>query len=251
MITKTPNAFILLSVSLFATMSPALGDPLVSYMTGHISTGDSIAANFTDAEVTAGNLTEHLDPGSSSYATFNASSDNFYSRLNLIPETADYSGFENGQGGTNYMDFTMEADEGEALYLDSISWTMGSTSAQTYPFTINTAIRSSLDNFSSNLNHETFTNSVVASTISMDSYTLDLSDVEAMQSITGEVTFRIYFWGASDPVNRGSSTFFYFDNLVISGSVAEAIPEPSAGAAILGISVLLWGCRRKLNRRIR
>lgn len=103
------------------------------------------------------------------------------------------------------------------------------------PFTVNVELRSSLDNFPSVLGPATpFKVEAYSQTTNTPAfYSFNLSGIAAMQSITEEVSFRIYVW-ASD--FAGTPAYFNsirFDNFELSGNI-RAIPEASSVFLLLG-----------------
>jgi hypothetical protein len=111
----------------------------------------------------------------------------------------------NGWGGSldtnDYFEFTMDANSGYTLDLTSLTLTMQKSS--TGPG--NLAIRSSLNNFGSNLQMGTVTGT--------NTVTFSLSDA-SFNALSESITFRIYAWGATAGTGTLSVNDFSFEGTV-------------------------------------
>jgi hypothetical protein len=71
-----------------------------------------------------------------------------------------------------------------------------------------------------------------------------ISSISALQDVSGAASFRLYAWGGTgDSASNFGIGRITGDDLVIGGTVVEAIPEPSA--AVLGAFGLLGILRRR------
>lgn len=143
---------------------------------------------------------------------------------------------DNGNGLTEatavstgaWFSFTVTPESGFSLSLSSFSFD-AKQSGSNGAVAIHFFLRSSLDNYSTTLGSiGTDTAGVVLSTTAFNTYTIDLSDLAALQGITGPVTFRFY---TAD--NRGDNAVGeYFDNVTLSATVT-AVPEAGAVSLFL------------------
>ncbi len=140
-------------------------------------------------------------------------------------------------GGTNniasaitansYFQFTLTPLAGQSMSLSAQAFTAG------FPNNTSAVIRTSVDNFGSNLGSATNGSSTLTP------YSFSLGSIPAFQNRTTAVTFRVYLHGANNNVAS------QFDNLTISGAAA-AIPEPGS-LALIGVG--LAGGAALLRRR--
>lgn len=127
----------------------------------------------------------------------------------------------------DYFTFTLDANDGHMLNLESFVYT--GTSSEYGPTAF--VFRSSIDSFTQNIGNPIATGS-----------TIDLSSA-VYQHLTGPVEFRLYGYGEGDGSNKKSGTFSVND-YTFNGSVS-ANPEPQAWMLIgIGSFLMFWGLRR-------
>ncbi|MCR4033184.1 MULTISPECIES: T9SS sorting signal type C domain-containing protein [Flavobacterium] len=101
------------------------------------------------------------------------------------------TGWSNNFDSGRYIEFTLTPDQGSALNLVSFAYTGQASN------TANIAIRSSLDNFASNIGSATLT----GTTISLSASTY--------QGVTGSITFRVYAWGGNGTRQYSINDFIF------------------------------------------
>jgi len=144
-----------------------------------------------------------------------------------------------------YISFTLTADDDFVLNLTSITFGVGRSG--TGP--LNWEWRSSVDGFGSAITTYTTVNAgltetsgVLTNPDSNSSWTgnvLNLSGA-SFQGLSA-VTFRLYAYGAEASGGTGGLQ----GNLSFAGSVAAAVPEPTAAMLLGGAGMMLWVLRRK------
>lgn len=145
---------------------------------------------------------------------------------NWINDGAVWSGsLENlGFSDFNYTRFSLEIAEGSTIELDSFTFNNNfyGTERETVEggevlSTIQARIRSSLDDFASDLAATSSgpTDRTAANNVP---FVFDLSDIEAMDEVTGPIEFRVYFWEESTA--PGFDPFMWND-LATDGAVFE------------------------------
>ena len=128
--------------------------------------------------------------------------------------------------GSNYFTFTLDANNGYMLNLQSFVYS--GTTSPNGPTAF--SFRSSLDSFSANIGSPTASGGVI--NLSSNIY----------QNLTAPVEFRLYGFSA---VN-GNGTFGV-DDYSFNGSVSQT-PEPETWLLIgIGSSLMLWNLRRMRN----
>jgi hypothetical protein len=150
----------------------------------------------------------------------------------------------------NFASFSITADSGFQLNLQSLSMDVGSTGVNANgagdPTTANTAsfaIRSNLDGFSSTIG--TMTATATNGTTVWTTGSVDLSGA-AFQGLS-DITFRMYIHDSFDQtIPSGFTGVNRFDNVIVVGTVTP-IPEPTS---ILTLSSALLGgfAVRRLRR---
>lgn len=132
--------------------------------------------------------------------------------------------------GTNYFEFTLTPAAGYGFTVESVAFAYRATSSGPTSF----AVRSSIDNFGSDLANGTFT--ADSSWYSTESLPLELAPQDEA------TTFRLYASGASS--NLGT---LRIDDLALAGNVS-AIPEPSTWGGMVGACALALALWRKRSR---
>lgn len=142
---------------------------------------------------------------------------------------------------TDYIQFTLSATSGNVLNLGSISFdhafNYSGSPAATQVATFE--VRSSLDGYASSIGSGT-SNPVSGTTPSWTTASIGLSALPYQGLST--ITFRIYF---NDGDNALSTSYLRLDNLTVT---ANAIPEPSAAAALAGLCGLGLAAARRRRR---
>jgi len=129
--------------------------------------------------------------------------------------TAGNNNIASAISSNSYFQFTLTPTQ--AMTLSSLSFNAG------FPNNTSAVIRSSVDNFGSNLG------SAVNGGSTLAGYNFSLTGIPAFQNQTSAVTFRVYLHGANN------NTASQFDDLTISGTTA-VIPEPGT-LALVGLGM--------------
>lgn len=186
--------------------------------------GGSAAPATQDAGVTGSNAAWTGLSG----AGFSSSTNTAYAPANVVPAS-----FNSGR----YLQFTITADPGFTLNLDTLDFRMGGqNTSNTLAYEVDANVRSGKDGFGSDLTINpgavtTATDTVAAGdNTSFSDFSVDLSGV-AFDNLT-TLTFRLY------PIDSSDSTgnFYRYDTITLNGTVAP-IPEPTA-AALLTLSLM-------------
>lgn len=137
----------------------------------------------------------------------------------------------------DYVSFTVTTTPGTIYNFTTLSFKYSAQIATggTGPFTSNAVVRSSLDNFATDLGTFSVTRVGVGGTnIATPQPSVDLS---AFTNVSGTVEFRIYVFDDVDNANNQNR----FDNITLN---ADIVPEPS-GVSLLAGSALLIALRRR------
>jgi hypothetical protein len=128
----------------------------------------------------------------------------------------------------DYLTFTVTPNTGYEFDLTSLTLLFGG-STSTGPFTVNGYLRSSLDNFATDLSLTGATYTPSGSEITYTTATADLSSLANIVHATG-ITFRLYVTssiGSNDVYNdTANGAIFRADNVTLNGSIV-AVPEPA------------------------
>lgn len=138
----------------------------------------------------------------------------------------------------DYISFSVTSDPGTLYQYTSITFKYSvqiANSGGTGNFSANAVVRSSLDNFSTDL--ATFAASRVGIGGTNVTNPQPLLDLSAFAPVSGPVEFRIYIYDNVDNTNNQQR----FDNIVVN---ADAIPEPAV-VAMVGLGFLAFGSRRR------
>jgi hypothetical protein len=112
-----------------------------------------------------------------------------------------------------YVKFVLQPDPEKGLSLDSISFKIAKSENPDYWTTsLGFALRSSIDNFGSNIGSGTGTTTLTNVTYSLTA--------NQYQSIEDQIEFRIYFYGSN--TGNPSGAMGFFDDIVINGNVVDA-----------------------------
>lgn len=165
--------------------------------------------------------------------------------------TAGYT-LSDAIAGDGYFEFSITVEEGYTFSVDSIE--LGTRRGSNASGPNSFVVRSSLDNYASNLSGPTASASSPTGSAYSGSLTLDFGD--QVKDVDGTVTFRIYGYGRNT-TNTSYGTFAISNpgatpdlpsgtkNFTINGSVT-AIPEPSTLAlGALSLVALAYTARRK------
>lgn len=143
----------------------------------------------------------------------------------------------------SYFQFTVTPDVNETIEFASISvdTARGGGSARGF------SVTSSADNFTaifpSLAGHPATYNAVTGIATQEDIYTNYAFDLSSVGASSSAVTFRFYVWSGA------VANTIYFDNITVDGAL-QAVPEPSAFAALAGLGVLgLAATRRRRSAR--
>lgn len=153
--------------------------------------------------------------------------------------SVDSNQTDSSQGGAitanDYYTFTITPNVGVTLNLMTLSFDFANyTNNGAFP-TENIFVRSSLDNFSTNLAGATTVTVASAGTFTNASISLT---APGFQTVTTPIEFRLYIYDGSSNVDKGA----LLDNVIL-----QSIPEPSV-YMLLGVGLLLCG-QRFLGRR--
>lgn len=132
----------------------------------------------------------------------------------------------------DYVSFTIEANSGFELNLDSIIWSSSIASNASRAAT-DYVLVSSVDGYASTLTSGTVT-TVAGGVSEYQQFSVDLSSNAAYQGLTDEVEFRLYVWGGADGL---SNSAINYDNFGVTGDLS-AVPEPSSFALLAGCFTL-------------
>tara|TARA_R100000027_G_scaffold8406_1_gene6231 strand:- start:11850 stop:12515 length:666 start_codon:yes stop_codon:yes gene_type:complete len=150
----------------------------------------------------------------------------------IAPQGLSSTSEADAVAANDYIELKITADSGYTLSFTSLDIDLQRSNDQS---ATNWFIRSSLDSYASTIDSIT---SIATSPSAFASYTIDLSDA-AYQNLSGEVTFRLYGYGAV-----GENPSLRQDNITFNGSAA--IPEPSSTATLfLGAAAVTALLRRK------
>lgn len=138
---------------------------------------------------------------------------------------------------SDYFEFTLTPLGGVEMDLSSLTFTFINHQGFGGTFTTNTAIRSDLDSFSTDIppSPSPITITRTSNGISTLAVTLDLSGA-AYQNLTSAVTFRQYIWDNQANTNQITRV----DTWTINGT---AVPEPSC-AALFALGAIALTMRR-------
>lgn len=143
----------------------------------------------------------------------------------------------------DFFSFSITAAAGYELSLSSIEWNMQiTTSGPT-----SGALFSSATGFTEGNDISSY---AITTAEGGGDQTISLTDITALQSITGTVEFRIYGWGGG----AGTTDKFRFRNLgsgdlLIAGTVSAApLPEPAAASLLAGVAVLTGAIATRRRR---
>ena len=226
------------------SLSPASSAVLVNYT----FPSGSNASTASDPNVAVSLITSNIgivgtDSG------FSSSSSNAFARAN-----ATASSEVDAVEGADYFQFTLTPQGGYEVDLTSFSMQFGNQSSSSFNFASSFFVRTSLDNFGSNVAISptgttlTFNQGVATRTTTSSSYgsgTVAFDVSGTYQNLASAVTLRIYIFDNSD----SGTLVTRFDNVVINGNVSP-IPEPSAaGLTALG-SLLALALRRSRKRSV-
>ena len=214
---------IVILVALFAIAGRLDADVLSQYnFTGSVRTSSDADLNSTATDFIDGpGLTGTIDGG----------------RGNPLPSLSPNLGTTASTqalalSGNDYFTFTITPAGGFQLNLTSITF----DSAVFGNITATFFLRSSADNFATDLGSTTTSSSTFANT------NISLTGV-SFQNVTSSLTFRLYVFDNQDTGNRGG----LLDNILLNG-ITIAIPEPATWASFMvggGLLVASWGLRRK------
>jgi len=142
----------------------------------------------------------------------------------------------------NFLQFTAQAASSFALSADAIEMNFRTTG--TGPMTFQWVY--SFDGFATagTAIGTATTRSNPGSGTQVDNYTIDLSEILALQEFTTAVTFRLYGWDASGSAGTAAFGNSTGNNLVLIGT-AQLIPEPASMALLLTGSLLVLARRRR------
>ncbi|MBC2602162.1 hypothetical protein [Puniceicoccus vermicola] len=161
-----------------------------------------------------------------------------------------------GSFGGDYFRFSVQADAGSSLSLNSFSYDKGTGDGATDGGTISFQSQAwySLDGGSTwvkmqedqNLSH------TAEGKFSSSSSFIDLTEVAALQEVTGEIQIALSLGDNSGRSAYSSSSTnpaaFYLDNIQLAGDIS-AIPEPGQAGLLFGVvGLFLLGTRRRLRK---
>lgn len=227
------GAFLCLSASL-ATAQSVVAD--YNFATNLAS---SDASTFSTASAFSGNKTYYVRSGVAQ---------NFL--LRNVSDSSNTNTYATSRFGAltdvfSFVSFTVTLTE-EASF-NNLSFNYGGGASGGRTFTANFAVFTNLTGFTDgNQMGQTSLNITADATTTPNAFSLDLSSVSALQSVSAQaVTFRIYYWVTNYSSTPPVGTFdgLRLDNVSLT---ATAIPEPSAYAGLAGLAVLaLAGLRRR------
>lgn len=219
---KTPLTSLLLAgVALAALAVPSLN---AAVLVEYTFAGGSAAPTTQDPDVTGSNAAWVGLSG----AGFSNSSNTAFAAGNVVPSSLNTG---------RYLQFTITADPGFTLDLDTLDFRMGGQNTSgTLTYTVNANVRSSLGSFTSDLTINPGSVTTASHTVaignntSFSNFSVDLSDI-AFDNLT-TLTLRLY------PVDdsTSSSNFYRYDTITLNGTVT-AVPEPNA-AILLTFSLM-------------
>jgi len=216
------------SLLLCSVPSPVRAATLVTYMFGTYASNQNLSSAPDSGTValhlTAGNLTDNID-GSGTNAAFSSTTNAFFARSNVTASAFTTS---------SYVSFTLSADPTYSINFSNITFKLAASSDATGNYTMNEAIRSSVDSYASDIQSTSITVPPNSnnSTITFNSYNASLA-ASQYQNVSS-IEFRFYFWDDS----AASGDIVRFDELTVIGTV---VPEPSTWALLgFGAALLLF-----------
>lgn len=230
--TSFPKIFFCL---LFATSSLASEAAIVARYDFEASSPASAARNSTDndPDSVAKPLTpsELLSPQSNRSTT---SINHYYVRTEVT---------SNSKAGAladgSYFSFEIEPGVGTPLSLSSLTFLSATTAGSSYAFTGTVFVRSSIDNFATDLAEFTRASTTGTDESNYVSRFVDLSGA-GFQNLSEPVTFRLYFWDDSSTLTSVNTAVVHrLDDIIV-----NSVPEPT-GICLLGFSALSLLARRK------
>lgn len=214
---------------------------VVSYLVGDYSEIGTMPDPVTSsAGITAGDLFYSIPPaGTPTPQTpgYSSATDTFYANAVTLP-----SALQNNR----YLAFTLTIADGYTMDLTSLSFNLGGTNTTADTYTVNAALRTSIDSLNNVGN--TVTSSFGNTGGGAGSFTLfpksiDLSSVGSLQGLSGTTTFYLHFWDSVDTQNMSMR----INNIVLEGTVTS-IPEPSSAAIGAGLVVVVAAGLRRRRR---
>jgi hypothetical protein len=203
------------------------------------STGDQAGVTATQILPGAG-----LTSGPSNQSWNNSSFSYHSSARSRFVNIANTAGSESDSfNGNDYVEFTLTADPGKTLNLDSFSFAHARGGSGAEQFTVFNGVRSSLDSFGSSLGtFDTTSDAVGASTTGFtagDGWEYNTISLGSAFDALSIVTFRLYFWETG---LKGDQDGFFtrIDSVRVEGTV---VPEPAA------IGIIAVGALATLRRR--
>lgn len=232
----TPRRLVLLSVALFASAATGSADTVASYLDNAFTATSStlsIAASSVDSNTTASSITRSLTATTGTVG-FSQGTGTFFTRSDLVPSS----------GATVYLSFNVSPQAGYDLDLTSLTFKFGGSNSggSSVTYFANTELYYSLNNFTTAGILIGSTSNTTANQLTLASgsvintgYTanFDLSSIAALSS-SENIAFRIAYTDNS----ASSNITFRLDDVALNGTVASAIPEPSAYAIIAGVLTL-------------
>lgn len=170
------------------------------------------------------------------YGRSTASGGSLFSRIAAATTNQQIIQFTEGGAITSgtYFTFTLNPDEGYTLDITSFSssiftQTLSSANPQT-AYTVNFFLRSSVDNYASNLATGSKFSPAVAANVGQTTTPVAFDASLNLTNLDSSVTFRIYAYVATDTPTEFQT--LRLDNVTFNGTVS-VIPEPSAAALMV------------------
>lgn len=228
----------LLTVMAVVATAASAQTTVASYLVGDYASTTTMPDPVTSsAGITAGDLFYSIPAVSGQTPTYSSGTDTFYANAVTLPAALQ---------SDKYLAFTLTVQEGYTMDLTSLSFNLGGTNTTADTYTVNAALRTSIDSLNNVGN--TVTSSFGKTGADAGSFTLfpksiDLSSVGSLQGLSGTTTFYLHFWDSVDTQNMSMR----INNIVLDGSVT-AIPEPSSAAIGAGLVVVVAAGLRRRRR---
>jgi hypothetical protein len=171
----------------------------------------------TDPDSTAGPLTPSslLDPQSARSST---SFNHFFVRT-VVTSNSKEDALTQG----SFFSFDVTPAVGTPLSLSNLTFLSASTASSSFAFTGHIFVRSSVDNFATDLAEFTKESTSATTAGSYVNRSVDLSGSQ-FQDLTGAVTFRLYFWDdSSTPTSENTGVVHRIDDIIV-----NSVPEPTS-----------------------
>lgn len=237
-----------------ASLVAAQSAPLIKY---DFNNTDQLNASFlqTSSGVLASSVTwgTFYENASGNVGRSGTTNENLYARLRtsgggMVVATTVNAALQNG----SYFEFTITPGEAN-LNLTTVTADVGGWALlnSTADFAVSFFLRSSADNYQSNLGAEKMVavsyKAGGAGDLTMENTAFALPD-NVFENLGTSVTFRLYVYSTSSAYSNNQT--IRIDNIVVSGAPVSQIPEPGSSAIFVSVLALVSSAifyRRKIG----